>query len=189
MHVKLGCPDFYFSLRFSFIRFCCRKEFYATFIARILTILFGIQPPQQHPPQRHQGTTSEMPKQRPQTLDSLFANMKEERMRTLSRKNNNVAQVQRNRMGAQQRPPWRRARFGNNWSARLSNWTSFDLSIFFILAILVSWIACDLWGETRGCGFRFRWSLDEASNFFFFFFEPLRAHIVYSSFTEISLCL
>lgn len=73
--------------------------------------VFNIQPPQpqQEPPR--QGA-AELPKQRPQTLDSLFANMKEERMRVLSRKNNAVRQVQRSR-GGPQRPPWRRGRFGN----------------------------------------------------------------------------
>lgn len=76
--------------------------------------LFGMQPPQPQPqPQQpHQGAT-EMPKQRPQTLDSLFANMKEERMRFLSRKNNAVLQVQQRNLGGPQRPPWRRGRFGN----------------------------------------------------------------------------
>lgn len=64
---------------------------------------------QMQQPQQQQGDA--MPKQqRPQTLDSLFANMKEQRMRVLSRKNN--AAVQRNRNG-QQRPPWGRGRFGN----------------------------------------------------------------------------
>ncbi|XP_022721443.1 uncharacterized protein LOC111278932 isoform X2 [Durio zibethinus] len=48
-------------------------------------------------------------KQRPQTLDSLFANMKEQRMRVLSRQTN---AVQRNG-GGRQRMPWGRGRFGN----------------------------------------------------------------------------
>ncbi|PON45208.1 ribosome maturation factor [Parasponia andersonii] len=67
---------------------------------------FASKPPQQ----QQQGTAAALPKQRPQTLDSLFANMKEERMRILSQKNNGV---QRNRV-RQQRPPWGRGRFGTN---------------------------------------------------------------------------
>ncbi|XP_028774787.1 uncharacterized protein LOC114731714 isoform X2 [Neltuma alba] len=51
-----------------------------------------------------------MPKQRPQTLDSLFANMKEQRMRGLSRPNNNV---HRNGGSGPRIPPWGRSRFGN----------------------------------------------------------------------------
>ncbi|PON69015.1 ribosome maturation factor [Trema orientale] len=73
---------------------------------------FASKPPQQQQQQQlplQQGIAAAMPNQRPQTLDSLFANMKEERMRILSRKNNGV---QRNR-GRQQRPPWGRGRFGN----------------------------------------------------------------------------
>ncbi|KAF3448711.1 hypothetical protein FNV43_RR09424 [Rhamnella rubrinervis] len=68
------------------------------------------QPAQQQRRQQQHGEA--MPKQQQQrpTLDSLFANMKEQRMRVLSRKNN--AAVQRNRNG-QQRPPWGRGRFGN----------------------------------------------------------------------------
>ncbi|XP_027913418.1 uncharacterized protein LOC114173319 isoform X2 [Vigna unguiculata] len=50
-----------------------------------------------------------MPKQKPQTLDSLFANMKEQRMRVLSMQNN---AVQRNGNGYR-RLPWGRGRFGN----------------------------------------------------------------------------
>lgn len=50
-----------------------------------------------------------MPKQKPQTLDSLFANMKEQRMRVLSMQNNGV---QRNGNGYR-RLPWGRGRFGN----------------------------------------------------------------------------
>ncbi|KAF4353213.1 hypothetical protein CsatB_004736 [Cannabis sativa] len=80
-------------------------------------------PPQQQQQQRHQhqhqhqqGGNAGMHKQRPQTLDSLFANMKEERMRILSQKNNGVQQHQqqqyRNR-GSQQRPSRGRGRFGN----------------------------------------------------------------------------
>ncbi|KAL2347963.1 hypothetical protein Fmac_001963 [Flemingia macrophylla] len=49
-----------------------------------------------------------MPKQKPHTLDSLFANMKEQRMKVLSMQNN---AVQRN--GGGNRRPWGRGRFGN----------------------------------------------------------------------------
>ncbi|KAH7550128.1 hypothetical protein JRO89_XS13G0139600 [Xanthoceras sorbifolium] len=63
---------------------------------------------------------------RPQTLDSLFANMKEQRMKVLSRQNNNNNNnnnnnsnnnnnnggVQRNG-GGRLRPPWVRGRVGN----------------------------------------------------------------------------
>ncbi|KAL5552302.1 hypothetical protein UlMin_002478 [Ulmus minor] len=64
----------------------------------------------QPPPQQQRQTVTGIPKlQKPQTLDSLFANLKEERMRFPSRKNNPVP---RNRAGPQ-RPPWARARFGN----------------------------------------------------------------------------
>ncbi|MBA0857644.1 hypothetical protein Goshw_015103 [Gossypium schwendimanii] len=48
-------------------------------------------------------------KQRPKTLDSLFANMKEERLRVLSHQNNGVQPNGRGR----QRMPWGRGRFGN----------------------------------------------------------------------------
>ncbi|KAI5595277.1 hypothetical protein POPTR_003G140700v4 [Populus trichocarpa] len=47
-------------------------------------------------------------KQRPQTLDSLFANMKEQRMKVLSRRNK---VVQHNGGGRQPRVPWARGRF------------------------------------------------------------------------------
>ncbi|KAL9386921.1 hypothetical protein Peur_020045 [Populus x canadensis] len=47
-------------------------------------------------------------KQRPQTLDSLFANMKEQRMKVLSRQNK---VVQHNGGGRQPRVPWARGRF------------------------------------------------------------------------------
>ena len=60
-------------------------------------------------PQPQQENVDIMPKQRPQTLDSLFANMKEQRMRVLSRQNN---AVQRNG-GGNWRPPLGRGRFGN----------------------------------------------------------------------------
>lgn len=55
-----------------------------------------------------QQQTNATPRQRPQTLDSLFANMKEQRLRVLSQRQNGGgggAQQQRNG-GRQQRPPW-----------------------------------------------------------------------------------
>ncbi|CAJ1927286.1 unnamed protein product [Sphenostylis stenocarpa] len=60
-------------------------------------------------PQKQQENVDVMPKQKPQTLDSLFANMKEQRMRVLSMQNN---AVQRNG-GGNRRLPWGRGRFGN----------------------------------------------------------------------------
>ncbi|XP_012572131.1 uncharacterized protein [Cicer arietinum] len=48
-------------------------------------------------------------KQRPQTLDSLFANLREQRMKVFSRQNNSV---QHNGAGSR-RPQWGRGRFGN----------------------------------------------------------------------------
>ncbi|ESW30570.1 hypothetical protein PHAVU_002G164100 [Phaseolus vulgaris] len=60
-------------------------------------------------PQKHLANVDIMPKQKPQTLDSLFANMKEQRMRVLSMQNN---AVQRNGNG-NRRIPWGRGRFGN----------------------------------------------------------------------------
>ncbi|BBH07959.1 hypothetical protein Prudu_020021 [Prunus dulcis] len=66
--------------------------------------------PQQQQQQLRQQENA-LPKQRPQTLDLLFANMKEQRMRAQPRQNNAVP---RNIRGVQQRPPWRRGgRFGN----------------------------------------------------------------------------
>ncbi|KAJ1386082.1 hypothetical protein SESBI_41124 [Sesbania bispinosa] len=59
--------------------------------------------------QKQQENVEIMPKQKPQTLDSLFANMKEQRMRVLSMRNN---AVQRNG-GGNRRQPWGRGRFGN----------------------------------------------------------------------------
>ncbi|XP_058203583.1 uncharacterized protein LOC131317911 [Rhododendron vialii] len=50
-----------------------------------------------------------VPKQRPQTLDSRFANMKEQRMRALSQQNNGG----RRNGGGQQRQQWGKGRFGN----------------------------------------------------------------------------
>ncbi|KAL0312446.1 UNVERIFIED_CONTAM: hypothetical protein Sradi_5643900 [Sesamum radiatum] len=49
------------------------------------------------------------PKQKPQTLDSLFANMKEQRMRVLSQQNNGA----RRNGGGQPRVPWARNRVRN----------------------------------------------------------------------------
>lgn len=51
-----------------------------------------------------------VPKQKPQTLDSLFANMKEQRMRVLSQQNNNGP---RRNGGGQLRLPWARNRLRN----------------------------------------------------------------------------
>ncbi|KAI4315526.1 hypothetical protein L6164_028324 [Bauhinia variegata] len=60
-------------------------------------------------PRQQQEEVNTMPKQRPQTLDSLFANMKEQRLRVLSSQTN---AAQRNG-GGNRRPPWGRSRFGN----------------------------------------------------------------------------
>lgn len=49
-----------------------------------------------------------MSKQRPQTLDSLFANMKEQRMKMQSQQNN----MPRRNGGGQHVAPWARGRFG-----------------------------------------------------------------------------
>ncbi|KAJ8764871.1 hypothetical protein K2173_010336 [Erythroxylum novogranatense] len=57
---------------------------------------------------QHQGEGSN--NQRPKTLDSLFANMKEQRMKVFSRQNN---AIQRNGNGSRPRVPWARGRFGN----------------------------------------------------------------------------
>ncbi|XVE64679.1 hypothetical protein DITRI_Ditri07aG0120300 [Diplodiscus trichospermus] len=59
--------------------------------------------------QQHEQQGNVVTKQRPQTLDSLFANMKEQRMKALSRQNNSL---QRNG-GGRQRMPWGRGRYGN----------------------------------------------------------------------------
>ncbi|XP_062074574.1 uncharacterized protein LOC133778609 [Humulus lupulus] len=80
---------------------------------------FASKPPQQQqmPPSQHQHqhrhqqwNTTVMHKRRPQTLDLLFANTKEERMRFLRQKNNGVQQHNR---GGRQRPFRGRGRFGN----------------------------------------------------------------------------
>ncbi|KAK7308937.1 hypothetical protein RJT34_05284 [Clitoria ternatea] len=60
-------------------------------------------------PQKQLEKVDAGPKQKPQTLDSLFANMKEERQRVLSMQSN---AVQRNG-GGNRRLPWGRGRFGN----------------------------------------------------------------------------
>ncbi|GMI96258.1 UAP56-interacting export factor 1 [Hibiscus trionum] len=62
---------------------------------------------QQLQQQERQGKT--VTKQKPKTLDSLFANMKEERMRVFSHQNNNV----QHNGGGWQRMPRGRGRFGN----------------------------------------------------------------------------
>ncbi|XP_059443190.1 uncharacterized protein LOC132176327 [Corylus avellana] len=59
---------------------------------------------------RQQQQANAVPKPRSQTLDSLFANMKEQRMRILSRQNN--APLPRNG-GGSRIPPWARGRVGN----------------------------------------------------------------------------
>jgi hypothetical protein len=59
---------------------------------------------------RQQQKVDIVPKPRSQTLDSLFANMKEQRMRILSRQNN--APLPRNG-GGSRIPPWARGRVGN----------------------------------------------------------------------------
>ncbi|XP_021894816.1 uncharacterized protein LOC110812360 isoform X2 [Carica papaya] len=69
---------------------------------------FAVKVPQQQENQSQQGNVAA--KQRPQTLDSLFANMKEQRMRALSRQKN--SNLQRNG-GSRPRVPWARARFSN----------------------------------------------------------------------------
>ena len=57
-----------------------------------------------------QPQTNTTPRQRPQTLDSLFANMKEQRLRVLSQRQNGGGGVQQQQQqrhgGRQQRPPW-----------------------------------------------------------------------------------
>ncbi|XWS38226.1 hypothetical protein CRYUN_Cryun19dG0112700 [Craigia yunnanensis] len=63
--------------------------------------------PQQQQQQQQDQQGNVVTKQRPQTLDSLFANMKEQRMKVLSRN-----AVQHNGDG-RQRMPWGRGRFGN----------------------------------------------------------------------------
>ncbi|XP_024170659.1 uncharacterized protein LOC112176805 [Rosa chinensis] len=67
--------------------------------------------PQQQPQQRQQQQENVVANQRPQTLDLLFANMKEQRMRAQPPHQNNAV-PQRNR--GQPRLPWGRGgRFGN----------------------------------------------------------------------------
>ncbi|GMI71673.1 UAP56-interacting export factor 1 [Hibiscus trionum] len=64
----------------------------------------GFAAKQQRQQQWNTGT-----KQKPKTLDSLFAVMKEERMRVFSSHQNNNVQANG---GGRQRMPWRRGRFG-----------------------------------------------------------------------------
>lgn len=59
--------------------------------------------------QKQQENEDVMPKQKPKTLDSLFANMKEQRMRDLSMRND----VGQRNGGGNRRQPWGRGRFGN----------------------------------------------------------------------------
>ncbi|KAK9926969.1 hypothetical protein M0R45_024175 [Rubus argutus] len=67
--------------------------------------------PQQQQQQQRRQQENAVAKQRPQTLDLLFANMKEQRMRAQPPRQNNAVQ-QRNR--GQPRLPWGRGgRFGN----------------------------------------------------------------------------
>ncbi|KAJ8451130.1 hypothetical protein Cgig2_026939 [Carnegiea gigantea] len=66
------------------------------------------------PVQQPSLSTEVMPKQKPKTLDSLFANMREQRMRAFPHSNNGNGCVRRNGGGANQpRQPWLRGRFGN----------------------------------------------------------------------------
>ncbi|CAO2819222.1 unnamed protein product [Amaranthus hypochondriacus] len=78
---------------------------------------FKTQPQQQQrqqlqQKQRHQPLQREemIPIHKPKTLDSLFANMKEQRMRAVTRTNNSNAVRGSN---SQPRQPWLRGRFGN----------------------------------------------------------------------------
>lgn len=67
---------------------------------------------QQQHHQRHfqqQDVNIKSNNQRPHTLDSLFANMKEQRMKAFTRQNN---AVQHNGAG-NRRPPWGRGGYGN----------------------------------------------------------------------------
>ncbi|KAK7307899.1 hypothetical protein VNO77_41359 [Canavalia gladiata] len=66
-------------------------------------------PSHQKSHQKQQQNTAIMPKQKPQTLDSLFANMTQHRMRDLSMQNYPV----RRNGGGNRRLPWGRGRFGN----------------------------------------------------------------------------
>lgn len=70
-----------------------------------------LPPPQQQQHRRHQQQLGDniKPNQRSQTLDSLFANMKEQRMKAVSRQNN----VVENNGAGNRRPPWGRGRYGN----------------------------------------------------------------------------
>jgi hypothetical protein len=72
----------------------------------ILTFVVVVQSPPRQNQQQHQGDVGA--KQRPQTLDLLFANMKEQRMKVLSRQNN---AIKYNGGGRRPRVPWARGRF------------------------------------------------------------------------------
>ncbi|XP_047983424.1 uncharacterized protein LOC125224118 [Salvia hispanica] len=67
---------------------------------------FIVKKPQQKPAQQ----ASLSPKQKPQTLDSLFANMKEERMRVLSRQSNDSRRKGRSQLGV----PWARGYYNQH---------------------------------------------------------------------------
>ncbi|KAK8560887.1 hypothetical protein V6N13_026322 [Hibiscus sabdariffa] len=67
------------------------------------------QLPQQQQQQQQERNWNTGTKQKPKTLDSLFAVMKEERMRVFSSQQNNNVQANG---GGRQRMPWRRGRFG-----------------------------------------------------------------------------
>jgi len=78
----------------------------------LFIFILGQRQPVQEPPQ----STEVMHKQIPKTLDSLFANMKEQRMRAFPHSNNGNGSggVRRHGGGGNQpRQPWLRGRFGN----------------------------------------------------------------------------
>ncbi|XP_050379121.1 uncharacterized protein LOC126796352 [Argentina anserina] len=80
----------------------------ATIQRRAGNVDFGTKLPQQQ--QRHRQQENVVANQKPQTLDSLFANMKEQRMRTQPLHQNAAPQ----RIRGQPRLPWGRGgRFGN----------------------------------------------------------------------------
>ncbi|GMP96677.1 hypothetical protein CsSME_00045212 [Camellia sinensis var. sinensis] len=64
---------------------------------------FTVKQPQPQP------QVNTVPKQKPQTLDSLFANMKEQRIRALSQQSSG----RRNGGGQPRHQHWGRGRFGN----------------------------------------------------------------------------
>ncbi|MBA0740395.1 hypothetical protein Gogos_013597 [Gossypium gossypioides] len=90
----------------------CKWRFYCkgTHFSPEVHMIGHRQPQQQQQQQLQQDQqVNIVTKQRPKTLDSLFANMKEERLRVLSHQNNGVQPNGRGR----QRMPWGRGRFGN----------------------------------------------------------------------------